>query len=191
MPLFLLAVVGFAVFVFRRYEGLGTVLMLLAALLLSSILGGPVQAPELLFTVRALGLHSLTLAFLILLIGSGIRFDRPRGNRLIPLACCFVLITACPLGLVKLETLLDGTSLADAGGGGHFGTFLSGSRLGLATWFGIGSGLVWMSWPQLPGNLACLTIAAVRALWRGLIEVVKAASPLEPAGDELPYSEPS
>ena len=192
MPLVLLMVLALGVFVFRRFEAMGTLLVLLAVMLLGSLIDGPVQARELQFMVEVLGLHFLTLVSLTVLLGSAIRFNWPDRNRLSQVAhkaCLSLLITAGFLGLLKPDWELGGSSLAKVSAGGQFGLFLTGSWPGLLVWFGVASWLGLMSWPRLPSDLFRLLLATLRALWRGMLKAIQLACPFEPAPDELPESE--
>jgi hypothetical protein len=168
MPLFFLTVIGFAVFAFRRVEGLGTLLMAVAVALQIWLVFGvalPFTAP---FLVTWFGLHALTLTAGIGILGICIRFGTPmwpfESARVLTAVALAIGTTAGLLGFIRPDWSLGGIPLAENSAGGELGTLLTNTVSGLFVWLLLGAGLVKAMYPQMPGSID----AAIQELrsWR-------------------------
>jgi hypothetical protein len=189
MPVVLLTALCLSVFVFRRAEALGTLLIGLAAMVHLWLLAAVALAVRFDVLVEMLGLHALTLGFAIGLLGSAIRFGWPaRFARPRALCASFLamLTTAGLLAYVHREWVLGEMSLAEVSAGGRVGRFLAGSPGGLLVWLAMVPGLVLVVWPQAPASVPALVRRGLRTLWRAGAGAVSIACPIDPAPDEGP-----
>lgn len=188
MPLVFLTVLFLLVFAFRRAEGLGTLMIMLAAMMAAWLLTGHALPMAFGGVVELLGLHSLTLTLLLGVAGGAVRFGWPSrallGHRRLSGLALAVLASGALLGLVSPGWTLGDVSLADVSAGGQLGTFVSGSRTGAVAGLAAGLALAWTAWPQGPGVARRLLVNLAKGAWRALVAVVRSLSPFEPAPDE-------
>ena len=189
MSLVLLITLCLAVFAFRRVEALGTLLLALAAIMCLWLLGGVAVPLEYHVLVELLGLHALTLALLIAVLGCTIRFGRParfKRPRVLSGVAFSVVATAGLLAFAAPDWTVGEVSTAETGAGGRVGAFLGGRWPGLAVWIATALALVPLAWPQAPAHTLRLASRAPGTLRRAAATAVELACPIDPAPDEVP-----
>src|SRR5581483_3823768 len=153
--------------------------------------------------VKLLGLHVLTLAFLLAGLGFLVWHRQlswltryPRYTATLPLA---LLFSAGVLSLFHPLLRLGSWNLYTVSAGGDLGSFLVGGIFGVMFWLAIGGAIAAVLWPGMAKEAVGRTPGAMATVWswqphtrivEGVRTIVDFAFPTHPPDDERPLTQP-